>query len=124
MPRIYEEEKADIQKIILYAKSLRKSIWIQITILYNIPYKRLLARANGRGNRFQNGGHSKVLSIEQEIVLIRVIDRIKFNGIYYRLSIISNIANFLLRKAHDNPEIELFIIGKFWTARSAFGKKI
>jgi hypothetical protein len=43
MPRTYEEEDADIQKAILYAKSLGKPVWIQIATLYNIPYKRLLA---------------------------------------------------------------------------------
>jgi hypothetical protein len=51
MSRTYEEEEADIQKAILYAESLEKPIWTQIAILYNVPYKRLLARANGRGNR-------------------------------------------------------------------------
>jgi hypothetical protein len=64
MSRTYEEEKADIQRAIFYAESLEKPIWIQIAALYNIPYKRLLARVNGRGNRFQNGGHNKALSIE------------------------------------------------------------
>jgi hypothetical protein len=64
MRRTYEEEETDIQKTILYAKSLDKPVWIQIAILYNIPCKRLLARANGRGNRSQNGKHNKALSIK------------------------------------------------------------
>jgi hypothetical protein len=64
MSRTYEEEEADIQRAILYAESLEKPVWTQIAALYNIPYKRLLARANGRGNRSQSGGHNKALSIK------------------------------------------------------------
>jgi hypothetical protein len=102
MPRTYEEEETDIQRTILYSKSLGKPVWIQIATLYNVPYKRLLARANGRGDRSQNGRHNKTLSIEQEIILVRIIDRIEFSKIYYRLPMISNIANFFLRKIYDN----------------------
>jgi hypothetical protein len=64
MSRTYEEEKADIQKAILYAENLEKPVWTQIATLYNIPYKRLLARANGRGDRSQSGEHNKALSIK------------------------------------------------------------
>jgi hypothetical protein len=63
MSRSYEEEEADIQRVIFYAESIEKPVWIQIAILYNVPYQRLLARINGRGDRFQNGGHNKALSI-------------------------------------------------------------
>jgi hypothetical protein len=41
----------------------------------------------------------------------------KFSEIYYRLSIIFSVANFLFRKVYDDPDTELFIIGKFWTIR-------
>jgi hypothetical protein len=87
-------------------------------ILYNIPYKRLLARVNGYGNRFQNRRYNKILSIEQEISLIRIINRMKFNGIYYRQFMIFSIANFLFRKIYDDLEIESSTINKFWITRS------
>jgi hypothetical protein len=116
MPRTYEEE-TDIQKAILYAQSLKKPIWTQITTLYNVPYKRLQARANSRGDRSQNGGHNKALSIEQKLTLIRIIDSMELSGIHYRLFMISSIANFLLRKAHDDPDTQPPTISKLWTTR-------
>jgi hypothetical protein len=64
MSRTYEEEEADIQKTIFYTQSLEKPVWTQIATLYNIPYKRLLSRTNGRGNRFQNGEYNKAFSIK------------------------------------------------------------
>jgi hypothetical protein len=75
--------------------------------------KRLLARANGRGDRSQSGGHNKALSIEQEIVLVRVIDRIEFSGTHYRLPMISNIANFLLRKHTMIPKPYHLLLANF-----------
>jgi hypothetical protein len=41
----------------------------------------------------------------------------EFSEIYYRLSIISSVANFLFRKAYDDPDTEPSIISKFWTIR-------
>jgi hypothetical protein len=112
MSRSYEEEEADIQRAIIFAESIKKPVWTQIATLYNVPYQRLLARVNDRGNRSQNGEHNKALSIEQELTLIRIIDRMKFSKIYYRLSIISSVANFLLRKVYDDLDTDPSIIGK------------
>jgi hypothetical protein len=64
MSRSYEEEEADIQTAIFYAESIEKPVWIRIATLFNVAYQRLLAWANGRGYRFQNGGYNKVLSIK------------------------------------------------------------
>jgi hypothetical protein len=117
MSRSYEEEEADIQRAILDAESIEKPVWTQIAILYNVPYQRLLARVNGRGDRFQNERHNKALSIKQEFALIRIINRMEFNKIYCRLSIISSVANFLLRKAYDDPDIDPSTISKLWITR-------
>jgi hypothetical protein len=64
MSRSYEEEEADIQKAILYAERVEKPVWTRIATLFNVPYQRLLARANGRGDRSQSGEYNKALSIK------------------------------------------------------------
>jgi hypothetical protein len=74
-------------------------------------------RAYGRGNRSQNEGYNKALSIKQEFILIRIINRIAFSKIYYRLSIIFSVPNFLFRKVYDDPDTESSIIDKLWTTR-------
>jgi hypothetical protein len=48
---------------------------------------------------------------------MRIIDRIELNEIYYRLCMIFSVANFLFRKAHDDPDIELSINNKFWITK-------
>jgi hypothetical protein len=51
MSRSYEEGKADIEKTILYAESIERPVWTRIATPFNVPYQRLLARANSRGDQ-------------------------------------------------------------------------
>jgi hypothetical protein len=83
--------------------------------IYKIPYKRLLERHKGRPDRSNIEGHNKILSDDQEIALYRIIDRLKLDGIRCKLSMITNIANFILRNAHEDLNSNSPTVGKNWT---------
>ena len=84
MERSYEEEKADIQRALIYAMSFEKPVWSQIAARFNVLYPRLLARAKGRGDRSHSGGHNKALNTGQEAALYRILDRMEHDGMYCR----------------------------------------
>ena len=69
MERSYEEEKADIQRALIYAMSFEKPVWSQIAARFNVPYQRLLARAKDRGDRSHSEKHNKTLHTKREAAL-------------------------------------------------------
>ncbi len=64
-----------------------ETVWSQIAILFKSPYQRLLARANGRGDRSYCEGYNKALNIKQEAALCRILDRMEYDGMHCRQSI-------------------------------------
>jgi hypothetical protein len=101
---LYEEEKKRIQTTIFYRGSAPELSWVKLAEIYEVPYRRLLARSNGRPDRSSLGSLNKTLTDNQEAALVRIIDPYEHDGLHYRVSIIADIANFILQNAHEDPD--------------------
>ena len=117
MSRSYKDEEADIQRALIHHETDPTQTFKKLAVLYNVPYKRLLKRRNGRSDRSGIGGYNKVLSGDQETALCRIIDRCEHDGIHYKLAMITSIANFILRNAHDDPDSLTPTVGYNWINR-------
>ena len=115
MLRGYWEEESDIANAILYGENLPKPNWRKIAEKFDVNYRRLLARKNGRGDRSSCGGSNKLLLPDQEAGLLAIIDQMEARGMRCRFRMIPSIANFILANAHNDPECPPPTVGKNWT---------
>ena len=113
----YEKQEAHIQRALIHHESDLKLKFTKLIKIYNVLYQHLLAHTNSREDHCHSGGENKVLTIDQETALYQIIDHLEHNRMHCYLSIVSSIANFILRNTHDDPEIELPTVAKNWTSR-------
>jgi hypothetical protein len=117
MAKSYEQQNIDILKAINHRESDPGLPLTKLAEIYDILYQRLKARAKGRGDRTNSGGHNRALTNDQDATLYEIIDRLERSGMHARLSMVASIANFILRNAHEDSESEPPTVGKNWTQR-------
>src|SRR6266511_1701830 len=101
MERSYENQE-DIQKAIIYNKSLEKPNWTVIAKLFNVNYDRFRARYRDRDNRYSCGDYNITFLNKHKTTLIDIIDRMERDGMKCRYYIILSIADFIFREVYDD----------------------
>ena len=112
MSKSYTEEEKVIANAILYGKLQENPNWQAIVDKFDVNYRRMLARKNGRGDHSKCGGRNKALTVDQEADLICIINNIEHREIHYRYKIISSITDFILINTYNNLNTSLSIVGK------------
>ena len=113
MERSYENQE-DIQKAIIYNKSLEKPNWTVIAKLFNVNYDRFRARYRDRDNRYSCGDYNITFLNKHKTTLIDIIDRMERDGMKCRYYIISSIADFILREVYDDSTAPPPIVRQKW----------
>jgi hypothetical protein len=116
-PRTDEEIENRIQEAIDALPKRKKINLTKYAADWEVPYYRLRSRMEGALSQSNNGGHNKLLNEAQELALCLTVQRLDNSGFSPTRSMLQDIANDILKQAHNDPSTPPPTVSTKWPTR-------
>jgi len=117
MAESYADEEIRIGKACDALERFKKPNIARTARDFDVNEKKLRNRFNGIPSKSEYGGHNKTFTDNQELLVCHYLDYINQTDISVRPRMLRSVANSILARNHDKPDIPPSLIGSDWSRR-------